>query len=351
MKIAMIGQKGLPAQSGGVEKHVEEIGKRLVNAGYELTVFNRKHYSSIKDKSNHNGIVIKNLPSINTKHLDAITHTFCSTVYSMLSFIPRLLSHKKIVVTVHGLDWQRAKWGYLAKQILKLGEITSAFFPHKLIIVSNTLRNYYQEKYKIDPVFIPNGVTLPTKISASEIKEKFGLQPQKYILFLARLVPEKGAHYLLEAFSKIKTDLKLVIAGGSSNSDDYVLTLEKYKSFPNIIFTGQVSGNLLQELYSNAYIYVLPSDLEGLPISLLEAMSYQLPCLISDIPENLEVGHDCSLTFRKADSEDLAQKLIYAINNPEDLSRLAVKGFNKVKENYSWERVVQQTIAVYQSLL
>lgn len=366
MKIAMIGQKGIPAISGGVEKHVEEIAKRLALLGNEVTVFNRPHYCRFLENNFINNIKIKEVPSINTKHLDAISHTFNCSILSLfskfdvihyhaigpstLSFIPRLFG-KKVVVTVHGLDWQRDKWSKGAKKLLRLGEFTSAYFPHKLITVSNVLKKYYKDKYNIEAVPIPNGVEIPKTLPPRLIKKEYGLDSKGYILFLARLVPEKGVHYLLEAYSKLDVPLKLVVAGGSSNSDGYVKTLDKYKNDSRIIFTGQVSGQKLKELFSNAYLYVLPSDLEGLPISLLEAMSYKIPCLISNIPENLEVGEDCMLTFEKSNANELYQKINYAVNNPGILDSLSKKAFNKVKKYYDWERVTQETLSVYQSLM
>src|SRR5690554_2989867 len=269
MKIAMIGQKGVPALSGGVERHVEEIAKRLVKSGHEVTVYNRSTYTGFRENS-YEGINIKNIKTLENKNLEAIVYTFKATVNALfkgfdiihyhalgptsLSFIPRIF-RKNIVVTIHGLDWQRDKWGKLAKTYLKLGELCASRFPQRIISVSKNLQNYFIDKYQKSPdevVFIPNGVNIKPPVEALEIK-KIGLEKNNYILFLARIVPEKGAHYLIEAYNKLKTTKKLVVAGGTSYTDDYMKKLKSMaKKNKNIIFTGNVQGRILDELYSNA---------------------------------------------------------------------------------------------------
>lgn len=368
MRIAMIGQKGIPAISGGIERHVEEIGKRLVAQGHDLTVYCREHYAG-KYEDNYKGIKLKYLPSINKKSLDAISHTFVSSLNTVLnqydiihyhaigpatlSFIPRMAG-KKVVVTVHGLDWMRDKWGKIAKTYLKLGEKSSILFPNETIVVSKTLREYFKGKDKKNVCYIPNGIIKPTCEKAEEIK-KWGLERESYILFLARLVPEKGCHHLIKAYENIGTDKKLVIAGDSSNSSDYVEELHRHRS-ENVIFTGQVKGKLLNELYTNAYLYVLPSEIEGLPISLLEAMSFGKCCLVSDIPENLEVIQKdrCDTygySFKNKDCCDLSNKLNYLLNNKNIVDNVKDKASEMVIQNYNWDKITQQTIELYQKVI
>jgi glycosyltransferase involved in cell wall biosynthesis len=359
----MIGQKGIPAASGGVERHVEELGRRLVQKGHEVTVYCRPYYTK-SELTEYKGInlVLKN--SINSKHLDAISHTFVSSIDTLmrnydivhyhaigpatLSFIPKMLG-KKVIVTVHGLDWQREKWGKFAKMYLKLGEMASAIFPNRTIVVSKVLKEYYKNKYGIDSVAIPNGVDILDK-RPPEIIKRWGLEQGNYVLFLARLVPEKGCHHLLKAWRKVKTSKKLVIAGGSSHSDDYVYQLHK-EAPGNVIFTGHVQGQTLVELFSNAYIYVLPSEIEGLPISLLEGMSYSLPCLVSDIPENIEALDDTGFSFVSKNANDLASKLQMLVDSPEMILEAGQKAFNRVSSQYSWHKVVESTEKVYEEVL
>lgn len=365
MKIGVIGQKGIPSRAGGVEIHVEEIASRLADNGNDVTVYCRKSYCE-EIKETHKGINLVYILSLNTKHLDAITYTFLASIDavrknydivhyhalgpSLLSFIPRLFG-KKVVCTVHGLDWKREKWGKIAKKALKLGELATAKFPHKTISVSESINRYYNDTYKNDTIYIPNGVDDKKFVEAKEIIEKYSLNTGDYILFLARLVPEKGAHYLIDAFNQIDTDKKLVIAGGSSHTDEYVNTLkEKTKNNPNIIMTGFVKGRILDELFSNAYMYVLPSEIEGLPISLLEAMSYGQCCLVSDIEENIDVIKEFGYSFKNKDVSSLKNMLQDLLNNPEkvELVRNTVKDY--VQGEYNWDIVANKTEQAYESL-
>lgn len=367
MKIAMIGQKGIPANGGGIEKHVEEMAVRLVEQGHDVTVYCRNTYVE-KGLEEYKGVKLKTIKTIDSKSLDAIVYTFKATIHSLiegyeiyhyhalgpasLSFIPKIF-RKKVVVTVHGLDWQREKWGRFAKAYLKFGEFITGHFADKIISVSKNLKEYFIEKYKRSEenvVFISNGVNIQCNIEPNEIK-KFGLNRDEYILFLARLVPEKGAHYLIEAYNKLHINKKLVIAGGSSFSDGYVEKLKKQgENNKNIIFTGNVSGGLLSELYCNCFLYVLPSDIEGMPLTLLEALSYGRKVLVSDIKENVQVIENInnSYSFNKSDINDLYNKINLIISetikyNPEDIIKI-------IEEQYSWKNVVSEYIKELEGL-
>lgn len=366
MKIGIIGQKGIPSRAGGVEIHVEEIATRLAESGNDVTVYCRKSYcDEIKD--NHKGVKLKYIPSLNTKHLDAITYTFLASIHSvfkdydvvhyhalgpsLLSFIPRMFG-KKVICTVHGLDWKREKWGKMGRLALKTGEFATAKFPHKTISVSKSLNRYYNDTYKNETVYIPNGVDDKQSTEIKEIREKYFLEKDGYILFLARLVPEKGAHYLIEAYNQLNTDKKLVIAGGSSHTDDYVKELKLMtKNNPNIIMTGFVSGKVLDELYSNAYLYVLPSEIEGLPISLLEAMSYGQCCLVSDIEENTDVIREYGYSFKTEDVDSLKEKLNYLINRPDKVKSIRKVVKNYVQKEYDWDVVANKTEETYKMMI
>lgn len=368
MKIAVIGQKGIPSRAGGVEIHVEEIASRIAQEkGCEVTVYCRESYCNEK-YDRYKGIKMKYTPSINTKHLDAITYTALSTINaitsdydiihyhalgpSLFAFLPRLF-RKKVVCTVHGLDWKRQKWGFCGKLALKLGEISTAYFPQKTIMVSKSLKQYYEKQYKsLDSVYIPNGIDEKSKKDADLIKRHYDLDKNEYILFLARLVPEKGVHYLIEAFQRIHTDKTLVIAGGSSHSDGYVKQLQDLaKGTSNIIFTGFIQGDVLDELFTNAYCYVLPSDVEGLPISLIEAMAYSQCCLVSDIPENLEVIGSNGVSFEKGNVSSLQSQLEYLINNEAIVDEYKREAETYIRERYNWDKVALETKQVYTSLV
>ena len=254
----------------------------------------------------------------------------------------------RTVATIHGLDWKRAKWGGLATKYIKFGEKVAAKYADEIIVLSEGVQNYFKDTYGRKTVFIPNGVNRPAIREPQLIKEKFRLDKDDYILFLGRLVPEKGISYLIEAFKQINTDKKLVIAGGSSDTDEFLQDLKKIaKDDKRISFTGFVQGQLLEELYSNAYVYVLPSDLEGMPLSLLEAMSYGNCCVVSDIAECAEVVEDKAVVFQKSNVEQLKEKLQDLCDHPEKVQSYKNSASNFICQKYNWDDVVDKTIALY----
>lgn len=369
MKIAMIGQKGIAIGAGGVERHVEEIAKRLVQDGHEVTVYYRDTFIKVNMKE-YKGIKLKQIKTFESKSLDAIVYSFKSTIDALignydvyhyhalgpasLSFIPKLFG-KKVVVTVHGLDWQRGKWGKFAKLYLKFGEFICGTFANKLIVVSDNLKKYFIKKYKkrneSNTVFIPNGVNHAEKLEAKLIKQ-YKLEKDSYILFLARLVPEKGAHYLIQAYQKLNIETKLVIAGGSSFTDNYLEELHNIaKKNENILFTGSVSGAILYELYSNCLFYILPSDLEGMPLSILEALSYGKYCLVSDIEENKNVitSELLGTTFIKSNDDDLKNKIKKVVDEKLYLGDEENRR-RYVEELYNWDNIENETFLVYDEL-
>lgn len=370
LKVAMIGHKRIPSREGGIEIVVEELSTRMVKKGMEVTCYNRKgkHALDKSQKVNHikeyKGVKLKSVLTIDVKGLAAMTSSFFGAIKILFSknnivhfhaegpcaMIPiiKFFSKKKIIVTIHGLDWQRAKWGGFATKYIKFGEKMAAKYADEIIVLSENVKKYFKDTYNRETNFIPNGVNKPEIKDANIIKDKFNLTKDSYILFLGRLVPEKGIHYLIEAYNKINTDKKLVIAGGSSDTDTYFNELkEKAKDNKNIIFTGFVQGEELEELYSNAYIYVLPSDLEGMPLSLLEAMSYKNCCLTSDIPECKTVMDDKGVTFKKSDVNDLKEKLQYLVDNVDKVNKYKSEAQDYILKKYNWDDVVDKTIELY----
>ncbi len=362
MRIAMIGQKGIPATYGGIEKHVEEISVRLAARGHDVSVFCRFYYTP--PDANSHGVHLLRRPSIHTKHLDTASHVAFSTVEAMarhydivhfhalgpsvFSGLPRLTG-ARTAVTVHGLDWQRQKWGKLASWVLRRCERPAAHFPDRTIVVSKTLREYFREHHHCDAAFIPNGTHLPQPRPAKKILQ-LGLTPGKYVLFVGRMVPEKGVHFLCEAFSRIDTDMKLALVGGLSFSEDYVARIKGYES-DRIRLLDYVFGEGLEELWSNAYLVVQPSTMEGLSIALLEALSYGRCVLLSDIPENLEVAEGSTVSFRSQNVDDLTAKLERLIRDPELVKSYESKARGHILEHYSWDKVAEHTEAVYRGML
>lgn len=367
--IAMIGHKRIPSREGGVEIVVDELSTRLVEKGFWVDAYNRsgyhvsgKEFDETRGKI-YNGIRLFTIPTFKSSKLNAIVYSFLATIRALIGsygvyhyhaegpsamlWLPKLFG-KKIVVTIHGLDWQRAKWGNFASKVLKFGEKQAVKNADQIIVLSQNVCQYFKEEYGRKTVYIPNGISEPTKRSDEKIKEKWNLEKDGYILFLARLVPEKGAHYLVEAYEKVKTDRKLVIAGGNSHSTEYVSHIHEIADRnENIILTGFVQGRELEELFSNAYLFVLPSDVEGMAMGLLEAMSYGNCCLVSDIPENMEVVQDHAVSFHRGDSEDLREKLVYLLENEEIVKKYKKESSRYICSKYNWDDVVDRTIEAY----
>jgi glycosyltransferase involved in cell wall biosynthesis len=359
MRIAMIGQKGVPALHGGVERHVEELGARLVGLGHEVTVFTRPNYVDA-GLTEHRGMRLVSLPTVGTKHLDAIVHSALSSFatwvggYDVVHYHavgPCLTSPiarargRRVVATVHGQDWRRAKWGRAASLVLRLGEWMALRVPDVTISVSSTLAERYRAETGRDVVYIPNGITISEGDDTS-VLEEFGLQDGGYVLFAGRLVPEKGAHYLLDAHRDSGVALPLVLAGDSSGSDDYVDTLRR-SAGSGVTFTGYQYGARLAALFRHAALFVLPSDLEGLPIVLLEALAYGVPVLASDIAPNVEVLGDRGAYFRAGDRSDLSGQLRVCLGDLQGMRERARALKERAIREYDWESVALQTESVY----
>lgn len=373
MKIAMIGHKRIPLREGGIEIVVYELSRRLVQQGHEVVAYNRKgHHVSGKQydtltkilkKCTIEGIKIIPVPTIERKGLAAVSSSFFASIRaifghydcihyhaegpSVMLIIPHILGIRTIA-TIHGLDWQRSKWGGFATWYLKLGEKMAAKYADEVIVLSKNVQQYFKDTYGRDTVYIPNGINSPEIIQPELIREKWNLSKDEYILFLGRVVPEKGIQYLIKAYKGIETDKKLVIAGGACDTDAFY---EEMKNLAldddRIIFTGFVSGQTLQELYSNAYVYVLPSDLEGMAISLLEAMSYGNCCLVSSISECTEVVMDKAKVFLQGDVESLQMNLKELISDPGTVAKYKDEASTYICSRYDWDVTVEKTINLY----
>ena len=349
---------------------VKELCTRMAQKGCEVTCYNRSghHVSGAEfddvDKTEYKGITQKYVPTIEKKGLAAVSSSFFAALYSafgkydvvhihaegpaFFAWLPKMLG-KRVVVTIHGIDWKREKWqsGFGSK-FIRQGEKNAVKYADEIIVLSKGVQDYFKEAYGRKTHFIPNGVNRPEIREAKLITDKFGLKKDSYILFLGRLVPEKGIRYLVEAFKNVRTDKKLVIAGGSSDTDSFMKELKELAADDDrIIFTGFVQGKMLDELYSNAYIYTLPSDLEGMPLSLLEAMSYGNCCLVSDIPECAEVVEDKALIFKKSNVENLQEKLQDACDHPEKVMQMKKQAADFICEKYNWDDVVEETMKLY----
>ena len=369
MRIAMIGHKRMPSREGGVEIVVEELSVRMARRGHDVMCYNRKgvHVSGKRYASKkldaYCGVKIRYVPTIDVRGIAAVSASFFATVRAAFSrcdvihfhsegsclmlWLAKLMG-KRCIVTIHGLDHLRAKWGRMARTCISLSGKCAAALADEIIVLSKDAQTYFADVYKRDVRLIPNGVPVMEAREAEQIAKEFGLEKDGYILFLGRITPEKGIDYLIDAYRTIKTDKKLVIAGGSSDSDGYFASLkEKAKDLSAVVFTDFVQGRMLEELYSNAYVYVLPSDLEGMPLSLLEAMSYGNCCLVSDIPECAEVVEDKALIFQKSNVEDLQEKLQDACDHPEMVMEMKKHAADFICKKYNWDEVVKETMKLY----
>ena len=373
MKIAMIGHKRIPSRSGGIEVVVEELTKRMTERGNEVDVYNR--YSGEEKVKECVGARIIEIPTFNVPALHAMLYSFFATIRSAFTkydvvhyhaegpcvMIPLAkLFGKKTVATIHGLDWQRSKWGGFATKYLLFGEKMAAKHADKVIVLSENVKRYFKDTYNCDAVMIPNGIDKVKAVKPDIISSEYGLKGNDYILFLARITPEKGLDYLIDAYKKLKTDKKLVIAGGLEPETEYIASVkEKAKGNNNIIFTNFVSGQKLAELFSNCFVYVLPSDIEGMPMSLLEAVGYNTRVVVSDIPENVDCLDGLGNSFKKSDPESLRQVLEHCIDNealrdsdfkadvtPEMIQQKRAELMNR----YDWDNITTRTLELYKTL-
>ncbi len=371
MKVAMIGHKVVPSRRGGIENVLTTLCPMLVEMGLEVTCYNRSsdrienEYVNTVENGCYKGVRLKKAPTVSKRGLAAMIASFTAAIaasfkdYDVIHFhaegpcaalwIPKLFG-KKCVATVHGIDWQREKWGKgFASKYIRFGEKVLAKYADEVIVLSDSAYDYFKKTYNRETTVIHNGISRPERKDAELIVEKYGLRKDEYVLLVSRLTAEKGVHYLIDAYNSINTEKKLVIAGDTSDTDEYVKMLkEKSEGNPNIIFTGFVSGDLLSELYSNAYINVLPSDLEGMSLSLLEALAYKNVLLCSDIPENTAVSEDKAIYFQSGNTEDLAEKLDILCANAAVVEKLKEGVDDFILSKYSWYDVAKATCELYQ---
>ncbi len=377
MKIAMIGHKVIPSQRGGIENVLTSLCPLLAELGAEITVYNRSS-DKIEDNYLHEvrngfykGVRLKTAPTIKLRGISAMIASYTAALRASFSnadivhfhaegpcaalWIPKLFG-KKCVATVHGLDWQREKWKRgPASKYIKTGEKVMAKYADKIIVLSESARTYFKDTYKRDTVLIPNGIDRPKHTAADKITKLFGLKKDEYICVVSRLTPEKGIHYLIDAQNSVKPDKKLVIAGDTGDSDSAdsytALLRKKAKDNPNIIFTGFISGDVLREIYSNTYAVCLPSDIEGMSLSLLEALAYGNALLCSDIPENTSVAKNHALYFKKSDTNDLAKKLKLLCSDSDFAKKLKKGADDFILSKYSRKDVALSHFKLYKSIL
>ncbi len=362
LKIAFIGARGVIGTYSGIETYYEEVGSRLAARGHRVTAYCREYFTP--DVASHRGVLVRRLPSWRGKHLETISHSLLATFDCLwrdfdvvqyhaigsapLAVVPRLLGNTT-VVSVRGLDWQRAKWSPFASRMLRFGEWASARAPTATVVVSKTLQDHYQAAHGRRPYMIPNAVVVG-KHRPAKLLTEHGLEKDGFLLFAGRISPEKGVHTMLEAARHLPRHKKLVLAGGTSYSDDYVDRV-KAEAWDEVIFLGRVGREMMEELLSACYAFILPSVMEGLSIALLEALSYGNCIVTTDIPENLEVVGDAALSFPPGDARALRAVLARVLEDPGVVEEYRRKALHRARQQPDWDEIARLTEELYHRLL
>ena len=362
LRVAFIGGRGVIGKYSGIEGYYEEVGGRLAATGHEVTVYCRTFFTPLH--GDHNGMRLVRLPTVRSKHLETALHTALSTLHvlfrpcdivhyhtlgpALFSFVPRLVG-KRTAVTVQGLDWKRKKWGRAASAVLRLGERAAVWCPDTTMVVSRTLRSYFQEQYRAETRYIANGALLRERRPANKILE-WGLRPEGYVLFLGRFSPEKNCHLLIDAYESLETEVQLVLAGGGNRRDAYYHEILGHAS-NRVRLLEYVFGDAFDELLTNAMLFVLPSDLEGLSLALLEAMGAGLCVLASDIPENRELVEGAGFLFRPGDQADLQRMLRVLMANQDLREKAGEAARQRIQEQYLWPKIAQEIEQTYLEMM
>lgn len=368
MRIAMIGHKRYSSREGGVEVVVTELARRMAALGHEVTCYDRSGKDVMTGQAAGteravDGVHVVPVKTIDAKGLAALSSSFFATLRALRQkpdvihyhaegpCVPLRLAHWagiRTVATIHGLDWQRAKWGRLASAYIKLGERTAAKCADEIIVLSKSAQQYFREVYGRETTVIPNGVNICERVPAEEISKRWSLSEGSYVLFLGRIVPEKRVELLIEAFKGLDTDKRLVIAGAASDTSEYAQEVKNAaREDGRILFTGFVSGRTLEELYSNAYCYVLPSDVEGMPLSLLEAMSFGCCCVTSDISECADVLAGSGFTFQRGNAKELQKVLELVLSDSSKVSKAGETSKRLIETSFGWDSIIMRTLALY----
>jgi glycosyltransferase involved in cell wall biosynthesis len=372
MRIAVIGAKGLPAKQGGIERYCQEIYPRMVERNHSVDLFARSSYinSPWLEQYDFQGVRVISLPCLKLRGMDALFSSLVGTVTSsgrqydivhfhalgpsLFSWLPKIASSAKVVVTCQGLDWRRAKWGKISSQVLYMGERAAAQFADGIIVVSDELRSYFIQTYQRETVYIPNAPARYAETNSNfAYGTSLGLKPGEYIIFVGRLVPEKRPDLLIEAFQSLKpSGWKLVLIGGTSDTNAFTSRLPSLASSnPNVVFAGELDGEYLAEIVRGAGLFVLPSDVEGLPLAMLEAMREGIPVIASNIPAHQQLlSKERGLLFQAGDVDDCVRALDWAIAHPQELETIARKAQAYVQVHHNWDDITTQTLNLYKTL-
>lgn len=373
MKIAVIGAKGLPPKQGGIEHYCAGVYPRMVAQGHDVDLFARASYTDLPAFHEHDfeGVRTISMPSLGMRGMDAFVGSAIGAVMasrtpydivhfhalgpSLFTVLPKLATRSKIVVTCQGLDWQRDKWGKLSSRLIRLGEQAAAKYADGVVVVSNALGDYFKETYNRETVYIPNAPgTYADSDPTFAFGRSLGLTQGKYMVYLGRLVPEKCPDLLINAFKQLNNSgWKLVFVGGTSDTNDFTATLKGLAAdCPDILFAGELRGARLAEIVRGAGLFTLPSNLEGLPLAMLEGMQEGLPVVASDIPPHQQlVGDDRGLMFKAGDVDACTAALSWAIDHPTEMRFFGLQAQQHVKRYYTWDQITRDNLTLYSELL
>jgi glycosyltransferase involved in cell wall biosynthesis len=356
----MIGTRGVPASYSGFETCVEQLGSRLAARGHSVTIYCRGHHINYKAPT-YRGMQLVRLPTIPSKHLDTITHTFISCIHTLvksydlvmmfivgnssLAWIPRLAG-QKVALNVDGLDWRRKKWNRVARTYIRWSERLATFLPNAIITDSHVVQRYYRERYNAESTYIAYGADVIHRPPGSWLAQ-FGLNPRQYVLFVGRLVPENCPHHLVEAFESLASDFKCVIVGDAPYAKDYIASL-KATTDPRIVFTGYLFGEGFEELASNAYIFVETSEVGGTHPVVVEAMALRNCVIVNDTEENLETIGSAGLSYSgKREAPALREVLQMLLDQPVLVEDYRKKAIERVEQHYNWDQVTDAYEALF----
>lgn len=359
LRIAILGTRGIPANYGGFETFAEELSVRLVQRGHQVTVYCRSHNQRVST-TQYKGVRLVTLPSVYTKHLDTISHSFLSTLHllgqkvdiayycncanSFMTWMPRLRG-ARVILNTDGIEWERAKWSTLGKNYLKLSERIASWFPHVLVSDSRVVQQYYEGKFKLKTAYVAYGADVVPRGEGRELLAQVGVEPEEYILFVSRLEPENNAHVLVKAFEGVKTHKKLLVVGSAPFANEYIEGLKSTRD-ARIIFPGGLYGDVYKALRANAYAYVNAMEVGGTHPAILEAMGAGNCVIVSDIPYNVEAVGDAGIHFRNKSVEDLRERLQWAVDHPAEVRQYGDDAVARIQARYNWEKVVDE----YESL-
>ncbi|MBI4847195.1 MAG: glycosyltransferase family 4 protein [Nitrospirae bacterium] len=363
IKVAVIGTRGFPGVQGGIEYHCEQLYTRLVQRGCDVTVFTRLPYVGPGTKE-YGGVKLVPIDCPKSKFSENIIHSFKAVlkargltpdiVHIHSSFIFALLARilgMKVLLTIHCQSYKHKKWGFFASQFLKLNELVGMLFANRVIAISQPITSALKERYRRPVTFLPNGINIPEPAHTEDVLDRYGLSKGRYFLFVGRFAEGKGLEDLVAAFSSRDfAGWKLVLAGRADHEGKYSRGLQEMaRNNSDIILTGYMTGLPLRELYTHAGLFILPSYYEGLPIVMLEALSYGLPCIASEVPGNLDIGLKSENYFRVRDAESLAS-IMEEFTKKEMTGKEKAEQIASVSEKYSWEKISADTMKIYEEL-